>query len=29
MIVDGEFVVITATVDMEAMYFMRAYPRRW
>ncbi len=28
-IVDGEFVVVTATVDREAMYFMRAYPRRW
>ena len=28
-IVDGEFVVITATVDREAMYFMSAYPRRW
>ncbi len=27
--VDGEFVVITATVDREAMYYMRAYPRRW
>ena len=28
-IVDGKFVVITATVDKEAMYFMSAYPRRW
>ena len=28
-IVDGEFVVIGATVNRDAMYYMRAYPRRW